>query len=1089
MAEKCCYCEEDIRYNSYTPHHPNSITVEHLVPRSKGGSNRKENKQPCCKRCNQWRKNKDYNQWIGELKRKLRYNHYGTKAATIKTIIKNALKWKKYIKQKGESLLIKQQTGMKELAIDIETYSEYDITKCGAYKYCEAPGFEVLLFGYSIDGGPVKVINMLDTILDGFPDDIYSALTDSNVLKTAFNANFERTALAKYFGLVLPPEQWSCTMAKASMFGLPLSLGAAAKALNVDVEKDTAGKALIKYFAMPCKPTKANGQRTRNLPHHDPEKWAQFTEYCRKDVVVEQAIREKLKLYKVPDTEIRLWNLDQKINDRGIKVDTVLVNNAIGMSAANTELLTTEAVQLTGLENPNSASQLKKWLSDQLGTEIKSLTKSAIPELLEDIEEVSDDDGYFPGEIDDINVNNASVRRMLEIRQEMAKTSVKKYMAMRNGVCLDTRVRGLLQYYGANRTGRWAGRLVQVQNLPQNHLPDLDLARQLVYRGDMDAVDLLFGNVPDTLSQLIRTAFVAPKGYRFIVADFSAIEARVIAWLANEKWRLDVFNTHGKIYEASAAQMFKVPIESVTKGSDLRQKGKVAELACIAEGQLVLTDCGLVPIERVTLKHRVFDGDHFVSHDGVVFKGFKKTITYEGLTATPDHLVWVEGQSNPISFGDAASSRKHLLQSRPCRSSIWKRRDNKSREAMGEKMERRKSVDRMQRVRNYSMDFIQQPQKKYFKRLSVMLTTKASSVMALQAAYSGKTEMRKPQRQELRQLRSKRDLFQLQNNFRSWNLDNGQCEELLAPFRNGSYKHKRELRTWKYSIYRKNTQSSKSEKIKSAFLERSRMAIFENSGDPNVKFWHDKRTNYRKCKNRSCRKTKELEIDSTEVRTYDILNAGPKSRFTVSGVLVHNCGYQGGPDALVSMGALKMGIREEELPKIIKQWRNANKKIVEFWYTVGDAALKAVGRGIPVTIQFGIKFFMQGGNLFIELPSGRRLCYLTAKVIDGRFGEVMVYGGIDQKTRQWKIQETYGGKLVENIVQAVARDCLADAMLRVDAAGYKIAMHVHDEIVCEAPEGFGSLEEINTIMGMTIPWAKGLPLKADSYETTYYKKD
>lgn len=648
---------------------------------------------------------------------------------------------------------------MKTLAIDIETYSSADLLKSGVYKYVEAPDFTVLMIAYSFDGGDVVVLDLTDPFAKTFF--FLSALADPQILKTAYNANFERTCLAKHFGIELPPQDWECTMMKASMLGLPLSLDAAAKALKLEQQKGTTGKALIRYFSMPCKPTKANGGRTRNLPEHDPQKWEQFKAYCAQDVRTEQAIREKIAFYSIPEKERKLWQLDQKINDTGILLDPSFVANAIQMDITNRDRLITEATELTGLDNPNSAAQLKEWLSEQTDSEVVSLTKEAVPQLL-------------------AGTDCKIVTRVLNIRQELAKTSVKKYEAMSKCVCTDDRVRGLLQFYGANRTGRWAGRLVQVQNLPQNHLEDLDLARTLVRQGDLDMLELLYGNVPDTLSQLIRTAFIAPDGHTFVIADFSAIEARVIAWLAGERWRLDVFNTHGKIYEASASQMFKVPIETVTKGSPLRQKGKVSELAL---------------------------------------------------------------------------------------------------------------------------------------------------------------------------------------------------------------------------------------------------------------------------------------------------------------------GYQGGPNALVKMGALKMGISEDELPKLVSMWRNANKHIVELWSTVEEAAMYAL-QGQPSTIQHGIRFFHDKGMLVIMLPSGRMLCYQGAKLVKGKLEkEAIVYEGMDQTTKTWGRQDTYGGKLVENIVQAIARDCLAEAMLRVDDAGFKVVMHVHDEIVCEVHGHAADLKAINAIMGRPVDWAKGLPLTADSYTSPYYRKD
>ena len=452
---------------------------------------------------------------------------------------------------------------MRSLGIDIETYSSNDLSKCGVYKYVEAVDFAILLFAYSYNCGPVHVVDIASG--EQVPQSVLNDLTNGEVEKTAHNANFERTCIAKFFGIELLPSQWSCTMAKASMLGLPLGLDSAAKALKLEHEKDSTGKALIRYFSLPCKPSKTNGERTRNLPEHDAEKWNGYKKYNVQDVVVENAIKQKISFFNITETEKKVWQLDQKINDRGVLLDKVFVKNAIISDNISREKLTAEAIEITGLDNPNSAAQLKRWLTENMGEEIPKLTKESIPPLLK-------------------NCTEDRIKRVLNIRQEMAKTSVKKYMAMYKAICKDNRVRGLLQYYGANRTGRWAGRLVQVQNLPLNHLKDIDLARKVVRTGDADLVEMLFGNVPDTLSQLVRTAFVAMPSHRFIVSDFSAIEARVIAWLANEKWRLDVFAGHGKIYEASGAHMFKVPIEKVTKGSPLRAKAKIAELALGYQG-------------------------------------------------------------------------------------------------------------------------------------------------------------------------------------------------------------------------------------------------------------------------------------------------------------------------------------------------------------------------------------------------------------------------------------------------------------------------------------------------------------------------
>jgi len=638
---------------------------------------------------------------------------------------------------------------MRTLSIDIETYSSVDLSKHGVFRYVEADDFEILLFAYAFDDEPVQVVDLAQG--EELPADVWQALTDPRVIKTAFNAAFERTCIARHFGIPMPPEQWRCTQIHALSLGLPGHLKDVAEALKLKQQKDAAGKRLIRYFSVPCKPTKANGGRSRNMPYHDILRWQAFKDYCRQDVEVERAIRKKLERY--PLQEQKLWELDQKINEQGVRLDPQLIQHAIRCATKYQERLEEEAIRLTGLENPNSLIQLKAWLREE-GMEAESLTKKTVPQLLK--------------------AANGSTKRVLEIRQELSRSSIKKYEAMERAICRDGRARGLLQFYGANRTGRWAGRLIQVHNLPRNDLPDLDLARRLLREGRYEDLELLFGSVSDVLSQLIRTAFIPSPGCRLIVSDFSAIEARVIAWLAGEKWRLDVFNSHGKIYEASASQMFGVPIEQITKGSPLRQKGKVAELAL---------------------------------------------------------------------------------------------------------------------------------------------------------------------------------------------------------------------------------------------------------------------------------------------------------------------GYQGSVGALKQMGAIEMGLKEEELPELVSTWRIANPRIVQFWRDVEGAALEAVRNQKTVTLHHRLEFRYESGILFLRLPSGRRLAYVRPRVeVDDRFNkETLTYES--GKTRE----KTYGGKLVENIVQAVARDCLAEALLRLDEAGYQIVMHVHDEIV--ADQAHGSAEEMAAIMSEPISWAPGLPLAAEAFETDYYMKE
>ena len=668
---------------------------------------------------------------------------------------------------------------MATLRIDLETRSSVDLRKCGVHKYVESDDFAVMLFGYAFDEEPVAVVDL--ALGEPLPNRVLEALFDYRVCKTAYNAAFEIACLDKHFGAgSVDPTQWRCTSVHALYLGMPGNLADVGEVVGLtEDQRKMAGWALIKYFCVPCLPTQTNGQRTRNLPHHDPAKWALFKEYCGRDVETERAIARRLAKFAVPDHEWQLWHLDQKMNARGIEVDPALVSNAITCADAYKTRLMDEAMALTKLENPNSRTQLLAWLRKATDDEgIEDLTKKNVPLIL-------------------AGTSDATVRRVLHIRQELAKTSISKYQAINRAMCRDHRVRGLAQFYGANRTGRWAGRLVQVQNLPQNKLPDLDLARQLVIEAEFKTLEVLFG-VSDTLSQLIRTAFVAPAGHRFIVVDFSAIEARVIAWLAQCAWRLDVFATHGKIYEASAEQMFKLPPGSVTRKSPYRQKGKIAELAL---------------------------------------------------------------------------------------------------------------------------------------------------------------------------------------------------------------------------------------------------------------------------------------------------------------------GYQGGAGALKTMGALDMGLTEDELDPIKVAWRTANPEIVKLWYAFERAAKAAVQDRVTQRVRVGLNvelvFSCESGMLFIDLPSGRRLAYVKPRIeakplyhmaSDGTKFLVcqaggLTYEGIDQRTRAWTRLATYGGKLVENITQAIARDCLAVAMLGIDSAGYEQVMTVHDEIVVEAPDGVGSLAEVESILARPIPWAPGLLLRADGFETRYYQKE
>lgn len=648
---------------------------------------------------------------------------------------------------------------MRTLAIDIETYSSENLADVGVYKYVDCQDFEILLFAYAFDDEDVKIV---DLTCEQLPREVCDALFDSEILKTAYNANFERTCIQKHFNIKLPYESWLCSMVWGMELGLPAVLDRVAKILDLDVQKDARGKNLIKYFSCPCKPTKANGGRTRNLQQHGIEKWGIYREYCIKDVEVERKLRNKLAKLEMENSEKLLWLLDQKINDRGIKVDLKLIQKAIYLDNHFKEDCINKLKNITGLENPNSISQLKTWINSKLGYEVNSLDKGAVSELLS-------------------TVQDEEILNVLKLRVAIGKTSVTKYEAMQRSVCSDGRVRGVLQFYGAYRTGRWAGRIIQVQNLPQNHLEDINYTREFIKNESYENIVAKYPNLPQVLSELIRTAIIPDEGNKFIVSDFSAIEARVVAYLAGENWRLEVFKTHGKIYEASASKMFNIPIEKITKGSELRQKGKIAELAL---------------------------------------------------------------------------------------------------------------------------------------------------------------------------------------------------------------------------------------------------------------------------------------------------------------------GYGGGKGALLSMGALKMGLSEDELPDLVSAWRNSNTAITRFWKEYEKAAIKAIELGEQTLVNGKILIGRSRKHLWVKLPYGRKIMYYLPQIAENQFGSKCIkYMHLNQTTKQWDRVETFGGKLVENIVQAFARDCLAYSLVKLEVLGFKTVFHVHDEAVIEVGKDEVFAEEIAAIMGQEIPWAKGLPLSADAYECDFYMKD
>lgn len=957
------------------------------------------------------------------------------------------------------------------ISIDLETFSDVDISKGGVYRYAESDNFEIMLFAYAVDGGEVVVVDMAQG--EKIPENIINAITDRNITKWAFNSQFERICLSMYFkkhrpelmqGNYLEPEGWKCSMTWCAYMGLPMSLAGAGAVLGLEQQKLTEGKELIRYFCIPCKPTKANGGRIRNLPEHDTAKWENFVRYNKRDVEVEMAIQAKLSHFPVPENIWEEFWVDQRINDRGIEVDMEFARNAIELDKISRKALMEEVRNLTGLENPNSVIQLKEWLHGQ-GLEFDSLDKKAVAAILPTAPPV--------------------VQRVLRIRQKLAKSSVKKYQAMENTVCNDSRARGMFRFYGASRTGRWSGKSIQLQNLPQNHISDLAEARTLVKAGSFEAVSMLYDDVPDTLSQLIRTAFVPKTGYKFVVADFSAIEARVLAYLAKEQWVLDTFAAGKDIYCATASKMFHCNVEKNGENGELRQKGKQATLSCIAEGSLVLTNIGLVPIERVTTDMLLWDGESWVHHDGVIYKGEREVITYEGLTATPDHLVWVEGAQRPIHLGIAAACGAHLLQTGDGRRALWLGRDNQCGETMEETMESLLCFDTLYQMWECSVAVIQQSDQRYIKRLSTVLAATSDTHVAGKKTGCRKIKVRKSKCTRVFKLRRAGDKIYV--------CICNSCREVFdgSIFPAGQIsgyrqdRHEWPLCSWESAFCNESGKLCKSEKKCIVQIRAEVLALLSKCSSQKVIKGFKSGGNYKGSRKGCIGKTEAVESNQCKARLYDIRNAGRHHRFTVSGKLVHNCGYGGSVGALIAMGALESGMEESELQPLVDAWRKANPHIVNFWWSVDGAAKEAV-IGRTTTSTHGIRFIYRSGMLFIELPSGRRLAYVKPKMGENRFGgESITYEGTNGTTKKWERLETFGGKLVENLTQAMARDILMFAIRNMK--DYRIVAHVHDEVIVECPEDV-SVDSICQLMSKTPDWAEGLTLKAEGYEGKFYQK-
>lgn len=955
---------------------------------------------------------------------------------------------------------------MKELHIDIETYSSVDLGKCGVYKYTESPDFEILLFGYSVDGGEVRVVDI--ACGEKLPKEIVSALEDETVTKLAHNASFERVCLSRFLGYptgdYLNPEEWKCTMVWSAYMGLPLSLAGVGAVLGLDKQKMSEGKDLIRYFCVPCAPTKANGGRTRNLPTDAPEKWETFKRYNVRDVEVEMQIQQKLERFPVPDSIWEEYAIDQEINDRGVRIDGVLVKNAIEMDAKIKDELKSKMQELTALENPNSVAQLSGWLADN-GVETDSLGKKQVKALM-----------------DEVPVN---IQDVLRLRQQLAKSSVKKYQAMDNAVCSDDRARGMFMFYGASRTGRFSGRMIQMQNLPQNHLPDLAEARALVRQGNLEAVKMLYEDVPDTLSQLIRTAFIPREDARFYVADFSAIEARVLSWLAGEQWRMEVFASGGDIYCATASRMFGVPVIKHGENGDLRQKGKQAELSCIAEGSLVLTDRGLIPIEEVKLGDRVWDGEEWVAHDGVIYRGEREVITYEGLTATPDHPVWIEGKSEPVYFGVAAACGAHLVQTGDGGRAVRLGENYQPGKKMERKTESLLCSDAVHGLRFGTVAAQGKSDQWKIKGVPELHSKTTNSELAGEKTGGSQAEMRESERCGVCQLWGKRDTVRLSKCDRSRAVSNRAVWTSGAEDGTGSDRQQRQLCTGKHSAGNKAGKLCESKNDCTRQIRAEVLAVQPECCSAETVSRSDQGRDYSGCSDCRVREKKKLADHKRTARLYDIRNAGRHHRFTVSGHLVHNCGYGGSVGALKAMGALELGMKEEELKPLVDSWRTANPNIVRLWGEIERAAIKVIKTKEPVQVKC-LRFTYQSGFMFIALPSGRKLAYVKPRLGENQFGGTSItYEGVGG-TKKWERLESFGGKLTENVIQAISRDILCYAMRTLRFCS--IVMHVHDELIIEADPKV-SLDAICEQMGRTPPWTPGLVLRADGFTSEFYKKD
>lgn len=975
--------------------------------------------------------------------------------------------------------------------IDLETFSPEDIKKSGLYRYALNPEFDILLFGYSLGGAEPVVLDCTRTndrleLLEMAP-----LIYGEQIIKTAWNAAFEWYCLSvylnrygKYKGL-LPIDQWSDTQLLAQYLGYPSSLDKAGAAIGIpeDKKKMGVGKSLIRLFCSPRKPTKRDG-RTRVMPADEPEKWELFKTYNKGDVVAEQTIARTLSHWYVPDKVQEQWELDMMHNAMGVNVDLDLVYGAQRIAEQNTELLLKEAAEITGLDNPNSRDQLQKWLTEELpDEEIPDLRKETVSGLLD-------------------GVSEDHVKRVLEIRQETGKAAHKKYAAIQKMVCPDGRVRGMMKFYGAGRTGRWSSTGIQLQNLQRTHVDFLDDARHIVERGDLNALRFTYGAVSDTLGQLVRTALIPSPDNVFVDCDFSAIEARVIAWLAKEEWVLEVFRTHGKIYEATASQMFGVPMERIKKGNpeyELRQRGKVATLACIAEDSLVPVksqDGSIyeIPIQLVTSEDLVWDGSDWVHCEGAVFNGYREVITYEGLTATPDHLVWVEGKNEPIPFGLASQSGAHLAKSGTGRFPVWMGKNHKSRASVHQGMVSVLRADGVSGVRSEIMDVSTESDQREIQRMPSVLAAQTNSEMAGPTDNSRETALPKSERPWVRKLRGAWNRVSVWVCNRVRTLHHVSVPEFGPQYGTRQNRQQRSLRAGEHSDGYPQSKLWKQKNHGVVRLGPTILAVFGDLHKTEAGGGDDPRTGNRICQKSCTGEAQELARNTRTVRVYDIRDAGPNHRYAVQGVLVHNCGYGGGAHAMETMD-INHAIDPAQYPGLVKKWRSANPNIVKYWYDTENAALETMRTGTPHTAgycTFALEVDDATNQWFLTclLPSGRKLFYVRPTLSENRFGRQSIrYWGIDGKSHKWAEIDTYSGRIVENITQAVARDCLAEKLPLLEQAGYPVVFSIHDEIVADVPKSYADLKTVQQIMSAPMPWAPELPLNAEGWVGEYFKKD